>query len=117
MGVGACGFGGGRRTRLRASERPKCKKKRRFKYTGPIFSAISSVIVARGNARRCEEVATARSYKSWEAASAYSSIGNSGAWLNRTEKSGVEGAMRTFGGMPYAGKRFTAVTRAGKEGE
>ena len=60
---------------------------------------------------------TARSYRSCEAAIAYSSIGKSGAWLKRRENIGVEGTIRSFGDMPYTGKRLTAEIRAGKGGE
>jgi len=62
-------------------------------------------------------VEAATSYKSYEAASAYSSRGYEDACERSKENSGVEGAMRFFGGMPYTGRRLTAVTRAANEGE
>jgi len=67
---------------------------------GPIRTAISSVREAREKERRWEEVETARSYKSCEAANAYNSRGYEGACERSNENKWVEGAMRVFEEMP-----------------
>lgn len=61
MDVGTWRMGGERITRFRASTRPRCKKKRRLRYTGPMASAILSVSVQSENERRCAEVDVASS--------------------------------------------------------
>jgi hypothetical protein len=63
-------------------------------------SAISSVSVARGNDKRWEDVATARSYMSKDAASAYTSKGYKGALESNKANVGAEGMILAFGEIP-----------------
>lgn len=68
---------------LRASNRLTCRHSRRLRYRAPMRSAISSLIVASGKARRWDEVAAARLWRSDCAANVYNSIGYSGAKESR----------------------------------
>lgn len=79
--------------------------------------AISSESEKSGKPSKCEEVATARSYRSCAAARAYNSNGNKGAYAARRLYRAVDGATCDFGSRPYVCNLSIAAESVGKGGE